>query len=133
MSSPAAREYYRKKRTEMVEKFCRKADFVLVPLNSGYQLRIENVLDVYPVNGRWCWLPTGERGDWNSINDLRDIMLKHLPYGKPKEVDYSTAVNLKMDGFKVIGKHPQELNVLSTPAPKRLWLRLLWARIWRRK
>lgn len=63
----------------MVKRFCDKYHFTLVTLNNGYQLRIENVLDVYPVRGRWCWLPTGERGGWDNANDLRAIMLKHLP------------------------------------------------------
>lgn len=127
MSSPAAREFYRKKRTDIVLKFCKRNDFVLVPLNSGYQLRIENVLDVYPVNGRWCWLPTGERGDWNSYNDLRDIMLKQLPAQRPQfapaGVEYTTR-----EGFKTLAQSEQIMNVLSVPKPKRKWYQ-----IWRRK
>lgn len=82
MSSPEARERWRTKRTDEIEHFCSKNGFSLVPLNNGYQLRIENVIDVYPTNGRWCWLPTGERGGFHTTNDLRKVMLAHLPHGK---------------------------------------------------
>lgn len=82
MSSPYVREAWRHKRTLIVEVFCRKMDFTINPLNQGYQLRVENLVDFYPVNGRYCILQTGERGDWENWRDLRRIMLKALPSAK---------------------------------------------------
>lgn len=87
MSSSAARERWRAKRTKVVEDFCREYNFSLNPLNHGYQLRIENLLDVYPTNGRHCILQTGERGDWETPADLKQLMLKALPSVRVYEVD----------------------------------------------
>lgn len=98
MSSPQARSRHRDRRTVMVEKFCAKFDMSLNPLNNGYQLRIENVLDVYPTNGRYCILQTGERGGWDTPADLKRLMLKALPDVKVvvsvggKKDDVATAV-----------------------------------------
>lgn len=78
MSSPAARERWRNKRTDIVTKFCADNNFRLEFLNQGYQLRIEDCFDVYPTNGRWHWLPTGERGEWDTEKDLRLTMLDFL-------------------------------------------------------
>ena len=79
MSSVAARERYLHKRTAIINKFCKAYDFSVNPLNRGYQLRVENLVDFYPVNGRYCILQSGERGDWNTARDMREIMLSALP------------------------------------------------------
>jgi len=50
MSSPAAREHWRNKRTAMIEYFCASNGFKLDALNEGYQLRIEDSFDFYPTN-----------------------------------------------------------------------------------
>lgn len=78
MSSSAARNNQLHYNTAVVMSFCRQYKLDVSPLNNGYQLRIENVLDIYPVNGRWHWLPTGERGGWNNLKELRQIMLDRL-------------------------------------------------------
>lgn len=78
MSSPAARERWRNKRTAMVEHFCRANNFKLERLNQGYQLRIEDSFDFYPTNGKWHFLPTGERGDWHTELDLKLVILEML-------------------------------------------------------
>lgn len=79
MSSAAARERWRANRTRFVREFCTTYGFKLESLNHGYQLRIEDVLDVYPTNGKWHWLLTGERGDWDSVDDLKGELLRLLP------------------------------------------------------
>jgi hypothetical protein len=65
--------------TLLVKQFCKKYGFTLEPLNSGYQLRIEQVLDIYPVRQKYHYLPSGKRGDWDSINDIKRILLDSLP------------------------------------------------------
>ena len=98
MSSSAARQHWREKRTEIVEQFCRHNSFKLEYLNQGYQLRIEGVMDVYPTNGRWCWLPTGERGGWHNDRDLRRLLIEKLDWElKPKKPEDGIA--LRADGY----------------------------------
>jgi hypothetical protein len=99
MSSPQARERWRNKRTTIVGNFCRQYGFKLEALNHGFQLRIENLVDVYPTNGRYCILRSGDRGDWNTTKDLRQIMLEALPdaralnmYDKPPEDPFGPPV-----------------------------------------
>lgn len=101
MSSSAARQHWRETRTKLVIDFCKKYDMSLVPLNNGYQLRIENLVDIYPTNGRWCILQSGERGDWHTYRDLRGIMLKALPdmralqmYDKPPANPFGEPVSV---------------------------------------
>jgi hypothetical protein len=86
-----------------IEQFCRKYKFELTRLNNGYQLRIEDTLDVYPVRQRWHWLPDGTRGHWRDTNDLRRILLAKLP-------DRSTAY--------ITNSPPQPI-----PPPKKSWWR----------
>lgn len=86
MSSPEARERWRGKRTQQVKQFCDKHDMTFNPMNNGYQLRVENLVDFYPTNGRYCILQSGERGDFETINDMKTIMLKALPSPKHLEM-----------------------------------------------
>lgn len=69
-------------------------------LNNGYQIRVERLVDFYPVNKRYHILDTHERGDWNKPDDLRKIMLKAIPRGD-KLVDnmYTSPLELKTDGI----------------------------------
>lgn len=108
MSSQAARERYFYKRTNSIEKFCNQYGFSFVKLNNGYQVRIENVVDVYPVNGRFHWLQSGERGEWDNSNDLRRLFLDKLPGGHPPlneprkhETQYLTVNELLMNNDKL--------------------------------
>lgn len=66
------------KNSQTVEEFCSKYGFKVVPLNHGYQLRIEEILDVYPVRQRWHFLVDNSRGGWTDLESLRKIMLKKL-------------------------------------------------------
>lgn len=79
MSSSEAREYWRGKRTKIITDFCAKYGMSVNPLNNGYQLRIENLVDIYPTNGRYCILQSGERGGWHNYNDLKELMLRVIP------------------------------------------------------
>jgi hypothetical protein len=133
MSSAAARQRHQERRTKVARQFAKAYNFKLTELNNGYQLRIENELDLYPVNGRWCWLPTGERGDFETVMDIHNVMLAEtdpLAYIVPKDKKTEAKLNyLKTDGFYEIGKQPNQLNIISVKAPKQMWARLLWAKI----
>jgi hypothetical protein len=76
--NPAVKQRYREARTRMITEFCKKYKFQLVSKNQDFQFRIEDVLDVYPTNGRWCWLPTKEWGDFDGEDDLHDVLMSHL-------------------------------------------------------
>jgi hypothetical protein len=77
MSSSQARAEWRERRTEIVAKFCSENGLKIEWLNDNYQLRIDGVLDIYPTNGRYHIIKTGERGDWHlSKHDLSDIYTK---------------------------------------------------------
>lgn len=62
-----------------IEEFCTKYGLTYRLLNDGYQIRIGETLDIYPVRLKWCWLPTGERGEIENVEELRQIMLDRLP------------------------------------------------------
>ena len=87
MSSSAKREMYRRSRTHTLELFCSDFEMTMDTLNRGYQLRVENLVDFYPVKGRYCILKTGERGDWDTAQDLRRVMLKALDKPSQNLVD----------------------------------------------
>ena len=127
MSSPQARSRHRERRTVMVEKFCARFDMSLNPLNNGYQLRIENVLDVYPTNGRYCILQSGERGDWETPADLKKLMLKALPSVKVYEVDKGEQPihGVHITGVNVIKEYDVTTEPITTFKPRwyqgKLW------------
>lgn len=64
--------------TKVIHALANKYDLDVKHLNSGYQLRVEGLMDIYPVGQRWHWLPTNERGDWMDGKHLRSIMLRKL-------------------------------------------------------
>ena len=77
MASSQARSEWRERRTKIIMDYAKKYDLHVVPLNDGYQLRIDNIIDIYPTNGRYHVIFTGERGDWHlSTGDLRKIIEK---------------------------------------------------------
>lgn len=77
MSSSQARSEWRERRTKIIYDYAKQYDLSVVELNSGYQLRINNILDIYPTNGRWHILFTSERGDWHlDKGDLNKIFKK---------------------------------------------------------
>lgn len=132
---------------ELIAKFCDDNNFKYEFLNNGYQMRIEGLIDVYPVRLKWHWLSTGERGQLQDVQELATVMLDRIPDTKVVEVidevafvpaDQLEKVELppqedgkieyhsnapddeqfifpRGDGFKTIGNHPQEVNILSEP------------------
>lgn len=119
--------------SHVLRRFITDFEFSHEALNDGYQIRIEGLVDFYSVNQRYHILTTHERGDWENAGDLRKIMLKALPNPsqdlKDNFVGANSVTTVKSEGFMEIGKQPQVFNVLSIPAPKRLWPRLIWAKL----
>ena len=56
--------------TKEVTDFAKKHGLQVKPFNNGYQLRLGGVIDIYPVNKRWHYLSTGQRGDYTNISEL---------------------------------------------------------------
>lgn len=79
MPSKIVKQKNFERNTQKIRAFCKEFGMDLVELNDGYQLRVEDLVDFYPVGARWHNLITGERGDWRGYKDLRRIMLEVLP------------------------------------------------------
>lgn len=71
------RQNYLKNHT-IIAEFCDKNNIEYVTYNNGFQVRLEDILDLYPVSGRWHKLSNGQRGDWEDEEDLRKIMLEAM-------------------------------------------------------
>lgn len=56
--------------TQLIEEFCAEHNLSIEYLNNGYQLRINGVIDLYPVRQKWHYLKTDQRGTWESLDDL---------------------------------------------------------------
>lgn len=78
MPSKYQRQKDFERNTNLIRTFCDEFGVELTELNNGYQLRLEGMLDLYPVRARWHNIKTGERGDWNGYKDLRRIMLEMI-------------------------------------------------------
>lgn len=63
-----------KDNTEAIEKYCAKHNLAITYLNNGYQLRIEGVIDLYPVRMKYHYLSTGQRGEIDTLEGLEDIV-----------------------------------------------------------
>lgn len=83
MSTQAKKERLRQQR-EMgkceVDDFCKenKFDFEFI---TEYHIRIENQVDVFPTNRRFCILKNKRWGAYNFINEL----LKHIQHGEENQ------------------------------------------------
>lgn len=73
--SAEVRAANRAARLKLIKEFCDTYGFNLKHINQDYQVRIHDVLDVYPTNGRWCLLSTQEWGNFDSIDDLKELFL----------------------------------------------------------
>lgn len=71
---------------ELIKEWCEQQGMKYEYLNNGYQIRIEDVIDVYPVRLKWHWLSTGERGQLNYLEELATVMLQRIPETKVVEV-----------------------------------------------
>lgn len=63
------------KHSGMIEGFC---DFYKLKYKylTEYHIRIEDVLDLYPVRGRYHILKYRERGHFETTEDLRKLMIR---------------------------------------------------------
>ena len=55
----------------------------VVDLNEGYQWRVDNRLDVFPVNARYHILRTGERGGFKkktAVDDIEELLQRSPPF-----------------------------------------------------
>lgn len=50
--------------------FAEKHHLQVRELNNGYQLRLGGLIDIYPVNKRWHYLQTNDRGGYDNIDEL---------------------------------------------------------------
>ena len=62
-----------------IQRFCAEKGLKLESLNNGYQLRVNGVIDLYPVRKKWHYLATGQRGEWDDLNDLDMSIFNHHP------------------------------------------------------
>lgn len=89
-----------KRQTEYILEFARKHDLKVQSFNHGYQLRIGGVIDIYPVNQRWHYLATGQRGDYTTIDELdmaifaTDFNNRYSP--EHHELSYDTEAIIEM-------------------------------------
>lgn len=89
MSSSYIRHERFLKNSNRIKNFCERYDLQYELLNSGYQIRIENTLDVYPVNQKWHEIKTNKRGEWSDVSELgkffllqqKPIMISDHPFG----------------------------------------------------
>lgn len=127
MAGKATRERNLHSGTQAVIAFAKQHQFKVKPLNYGYQLRIEDTLDVYPVNRRWHWLPTGERGQWNGkASHLKHLFLERLPKGEIKVVVSDKPTGERNDTATALANH-----ILNKPEAKlTIWVKM--RRSWRR-
>jgi hypothetical protein len=133
--SKATNRQSQNRNTKVLMDFCREYGFEFKELNQGFQYRIEGVLDVYPVRGRYHALTTQERGSWHTAQDLRRVLLEAIPtqnigHLKPEQImPPFEDLRQKGAGYYVVGQQPQVMNVLSIPVPKREWPRVFWERL----
>lgn len=122
MPSKASRHHSLQRNTVIVQDFCHKYDLKLEQLNNGYQLRIEGVLDIYPVRGRWHNLTTHERGSWFTDGDLHNIMLKAVEVQIPPVKWPPQAVKVDVEPASPYDKSPFGEPVEVTAAEQTLTL-----------
>jgi len=78
MSRQAWRYDALERNTKLIREFCEKYKFQIKEL-SPYQFRVEDVIDLYPVRQNWHWLASGERGTFLNTDNLKAIILEHMP------------------------------------------------------
>lgn len=152
MPSKIVKQKNFERNTRIIREFCKENNIDLVELNDGYQLRVEDMLDLYPVRGRWHNIKTGERGDWNGYADLRKLMLDVLQmlsplaqvesaeqeltikYGVPPELQYlakpsDDVANATRNVSRAMTMRiEQQVRIVMKPKPKflteKMWVRL---------
>lgn len=74
----ANNRYYRAKNTPEVIQFCDDHGFKYRWVAGDWQLRIEDVMDIYPGKKRFFWLPDQEWGFYEDYDDLGQIMFDRM-------------------------------------------------------
>lgn len=127
MPSKIVRQKNFERNTRLIRAFCEEYKVDLVELNDGYQMRLEDTLDLYPVRARWHNIKTGERGDWNGYKDLKKLMLDILQMIEntpaPVTEPYTTAIAKDM-----VIRVEQKLRIVMKPKPKflteKMWYKI---------
>jgi hypothetical protein len=140
MPSKIVKQKNFERNTRLIRAFCDEFEIDLVELNDGYQLRLEDMIDLYPVRARWHNIKTGERGDWNGYKDLRRVMLAALEMvdkqGEIGKVDVTEVDNLNPEytpatftqemAKKLSIRVEQQIRIVMKPKPKflteKMWL-----------
>lgn len=71
----------RKQNIPEVIQFCDDHEFNYEWMAGDWQLRIEEVIDIYPTRKRFFWLPTKEWGWYKDYDDLGKIMSERTSNG----------------------------------------------------
>lgn len=72
--SKSTRQQLLRDNTALIEQLCARRGLDIESLNHGYQLRINGVMDLYPIGQRFHDLTTGARGGWGSPSGLRRLL-----------------------------------------------------------
>jgi len=127
--------------TRLIEAFCDENKIKFEKLNNGYQIRLEEMIDLYPVRGRWHNLKTGERGDWMGYKDLRRVMLAALEMISTRpgihgvsivEVDNGVLNYPDTDGETTIEVKPEDTYPITKLTPEMFYKKPRWWQ-WRKK
>lgn len=138
MPSKIVKQKNFERNNNIIRAFCEEYNIDLVDLNDGYQLRLEDILDLYPVRARWHNIKTGERGDWNGYKDLKQLMLRTLdvvapPIIKTGKFEDDVTVPFIADQTRKIAKDltirvEQQIRIVMKPKPRflteKMWMRL---------
>lgn len=73
----SAKLFWKNIRTVDIKTFCDEHGFTFEP-KTEYQFRVNGVIDLYPTNGKWHFLPTNKRGDYHTIKQLENTLLRLL-------------------------------------------------------
>lgn len=112
--------------TRLIEAFCKENHLTIQYLNNGYQLRINGVIDLYPVRMKYHYLKTGQRGEFESIEDIDMSIFDNVVIVRNGVMSVPPK-----DGVKVVRvREPwadDEPHVIVSLKPRRWW------QIWRKK
>lgn len=73
MTSKTAKAKWRETRTGYIKTFIDDIGYS-IHWFSPYHCRVDNMLDLWPTNGRYQILDKGGYGDWHTLEDLYKIL-----------------------------------------------------------
>lgn len=142
MPSKIVKQKNFERNTRLIEAFCEENGIDMVKLNDGYQIRLEDLVDLYPVRARWHNIKTGERGDWTGYKDLRRVMLMALEMmARPdkENIEWQGRVDVKPeDTYRIttteqmaknmVARIEQQIRIVMKPKPsfltEKMWIKL---------